>query len=487
MNGIRTWYRCNVETITPLHIGSGETLIKDFDFFVDNKRLLLVNRDRMFARIKELGDVKIMEFTAAIEDGNPAEWLKKNGVPLASIASRTAPIPKNNPPKDIHCQIRDAFGRPLLPGSSLKGAFRTAILRKIAKNEQFNVLQNIKPDKPEHADQWVANKLLGQDPKESLMRTLSVGDAVLPESATTVLPVEIMRQVPGNKFAEKHFFITVEAIPATTQASGVVSFDEFLPDQDKKEKCFNFKQRLSLGWLREACLELTTHTIETELTFLNGKKGIDGLPQFYKGLQKQLEDLKDNEIIIQTAWGAGWRGMTGQLLEQNDLTRERRKQLRLASQEKYLNFPFPKSRRLANENGRNLPMGWVKLTFTTKEKVKQQEEIVRLQKLDSLRQQEEKQKEEEEKARREAELALIREEERLVIMVKEATANQAGEQMVNTECYPKLNSLTGGDQKNLALALKEFYSRLGKWGKKKEVSKGQFIKVQKIKGILGES
>ncbi len=70
--------------------------------------------------------------------------------------------------------------------------------------------------------------------------------------------------------------------------------------------------------------------------------------------------------------------------------------MRLAPQKKYLEFPFPKSRRLVTVNGKHLPMGWARLSFTPKADLEKQEEnershtILQQKKAEEAKQQAEK-------------------------------------------------------------------------------------------------
>jgi CRISPR-associated protein Cmr6 len=102
------------------------------------------------------------------------------------------------------------------------------------------------------------------------------------------------------------------------------------------------------------------------------------------------------------------------------------------------------------------------------------------------KEEEKRRKEAEEKARLEAELEALPEVERLVRMIENANTDQKTEQFVNTECLPKLDEISGEDLKKLALAMKGFYERMGKWNVNKKRKK-QYKKVQKIRKVLGES
>jgi len=441
----------------------------------------MINSSKMFATVEKLGADKIMEFTQAVEDGDMVAWFQKQGIRQDRFAPYSLTFSGKKTPREIHAHIRDAFGNPFIPGSSLKGALRTAIIRKLAKaKDDFQV--KIKGTNPKYMDQAICGALLGRDPKENLLRTLSVGDYAFQPDQTSIQQVWVNRLTSKTNFAGK-FPIHIEGISNNTASQGTISFDEFLPDKDSEKKCFRFKARLSLPWLLEACRNLTRHTIETELRFLEGTAGkpVEGLSGFYTLLSDQVKNLSENEVIIQMAWGSGWRGMTGQLLESDNLTDDLRKKLRLA--DKYLPFPFPKSRRLTLVNGTDSPMGWIKLSFLPMEEVKKaekerQRQQISLQKEHQRREAEEQFRQEAE-AKRRSELEAMTPEER---EIAEIGVPSVLESRV-VEIYNRIDEFSEENKKKLAEVLKQYWETHGKW---KKGSDKQKRKVEKVKGILEE-
>jgi len=228
---------------------------------------------------------------------------------------------------------------------------------------------------------------------------------------------------------------------------------------------------------------LTRHTIETELQFLEGKVGrpAEGLRRFYTRLSEQIKNLPENEVIIQIAWGSGWRGMTGQLLESDDLSDDLRKKLRLA--DRYLSFPFPKSRRLTLVNGTDSSMGWIKLSFILMEEVKRAEREKQLQQI-SL-QKERQEKEAAEKARHEQKEQLRAEWEALSPEQRDV-ARLSMPDVSNEEVgaiFNRIDSFSPEKKIEVARKIKEWRIEKNIWAGQK---KAQLKKVRKIKQILNE-
>ena len=83
-------------------------------------------------------------------------------------------------------------------------------------------------------------------------------------------------------------------------------------------------------------------------------------------------------------------------------------------------------------------------------------------------------------ARRQEELAAMTPEERLISAVESGgNENQA------VELYGKLDGLDEPLRRKSAQALRAFWEKAGKWEKKKCTDK-QWVKVQKVRGILGD-
>jgi CRISPR-associated protein Csm5 len=485
---IRTVYRCDLQVLTALHVGSGDKLKEDFDFFRQGENIYIVNSSKMFAAVEKLGVERITEFGLAVENKEAGSWLQKNGIRLGDIAAYSIAFTGGRAPNEINAQLRDGFGTPLIPGSSLKGALRTAILRKLAKSRpEFEITAFGK--NPKYADQRVCGDLLGKDPKENLLRTLTVGDFSFSAEDMGVHQVRVNRLVTINNFKDK-FPICIETLKKQAHSNGLISFDEFLADRDSEEKYFNFKDRLTLAWLIDACCAITRHIIKTELDFLSKKTGkmVAGVRGFYEQLFNQMEGLNENETIIQMAWGSGWRGMTGQLWEQNDLTKERRQTLKLAP--KHLSFPFPKSRRIASINGTDLPMGWIKLSFTPIDKIRKELKKKQQQQLEL--QKELQQKEAAEQAHREKKEQLKAKWEAMFPEERDIAAMDAPgvtENQVNI-LYKRLHEFSPKNKISLARKLKEYWIKHKKWTKK-EVGQKKWKKVrernQELDQILGKS
>lgn len=373
---IRQNFQCTLETVTPLHIGCGEKLQKDMDFILESNQVHVFHRSRLFDEIKKMGGPGIAEFTNAIEEGSLGHWIKNKGL-LKKIKGYSATV-DNRPPRDITVQIRNGFGKPLIPGSSLKGSIRTAILSYLARQDKYRtsvkkaIIQysKVPPRQLKFSDQTICRDLLGDTPNDNLMRGLTVGDVAFQLSDLALQKISIDRMVTKKEMKTK-FPIFVESIKAGAKGTGQLSLDLYLPEVDRQKECFAFKMNIEEMEVLEAIRQAAMNTIELEVEFFSQLADYHStkMGNFYNDLKKKQNELNEKQSLLQVGWGSGWRRMTGPLLTQEDLNQNNfalRKNLKLAP--KHLDFAFPKSRKIISANGQNMAMGWVVLTLTPIEK-----------------------------------------------------------------------------------------------------------------------
>lgn len=144
-----------IEIISPTHIGSGKRLDPN-NFVVLGNTCYVINEDKLFRELL-LMDRKnnryLKEFTQQIE--NSSRSRRSDQFPLKSFLrmkrldnhvflEKICEYKLNadhEPGNEIQAIIKDAFSRPYIPGSSLKGMFRTAVI--------FNYFMRLKTESPE--------------------------------------------------------------------------------------------------------------------------------------------------------------------------------------------------------------------------------------------------------------------------------------------------------------------------------------------------
>jgi CRISPR-associated protein Csm5 len=134
-------YKMKLKTLSPVHIGSGETIGKT-EAIIDSvkKTVYIPDTVKLFGGLTELGlaeeyEIRIMGGTGFdllkfLQNNRvkPETWLSwvKYSYPLGSME------PKG---MNISACVKDAYSMPYIPGSSIKGAIRTAIVAAELMND----------------------------------------------------------------------------------------------------------------------------------------------------------------------------------------------------------------------------------------------------------------------------------------------------------------------------------------------------------------
>lgn len=172
------YWKVEIECGSPVHIGSGDTYTKSqYVYDVNAERVSLVNEKRwaFFLEEKGLTDSFVQELIRSGKHFSLYEWLRNqpglsgrgsmrtlfSKLRDQKILSEAIPVEAEGKQaiNDINAFIRDAEGHCYIPGSSIKGAFRTAILTKY-----------ILDHKSEYQREW------SQIEKEGLQRGKTLSD-----------------------------------------------------------------------------------------------------------------------------------------------------------------------------------------------------------------------------------------------------------------------------------------------------------------------
>lgn len=118
-------------TLSPVHVGTGTTLMH-FDAVYTEEAWHRIDLDRVLAR----PDVNAHALARAMSQPHFrwSEWLREAQIPLDEARAYSLPCPQDPEEVGVREAIKDAYGRPYLPGSSVKGAIRTALLWYLLRN-----------------------------------------------------------------------------------------------------------------------------------------------------------------------------------------------------------------------------------------------------------------------------------------------------------------------------------------------------------------
>ena len=364
-----TLFEVQVSTLTPLHIGSGVELLNQYDYAIyrgqtwriDHNRLLeaqKIDDPRQLAIISQRPPQELLEESDYRPDSPFFRYVLK-GVPRATGEGAV-----------LREQLKDVYDRPYLPGSSLKGALRTALAAGLWKQQGLRLDISRLGRNPKFAAQELEHSLLGANPNRDLLRALQISDSLPLPASQTLMVVNARVINRGGKLASP---IEMEAIRPDVTFELTMKVDTTLFSEWAKHAGLKFNAESALLGLPALVNRRSLEQARREKAWFANIPNAGGLISFYDQILKS--NLKPNQMLVCLGWGTGWESKTfgEQMFSSSQVREALLRQFHMARGRRKSEDPFPLSRRVAASfkkaaDGRvyetpALPLGWVLVQF----------------------------------------------------------------------------------------------------------------------------
>ncbi|HEY75205.1 MAG TPA: type III-A CRISPR-associated RAMP protein Csm5 [Thermoflexia bacterium] len=361
-------YRVKATLLTPLHIGTGRDLLHEYDFAVHKGRTWRLNEEALL----EAQDVDDPTLAEQLARTPPARLLRPEDFQRESPFFRytVRGVPRSVAEgAQVREQLKDVYDRPYLPGTSLKGALRTAIAWHAWEALGLRPRRTRLKPNPRFAAQDYERGIFGKNPNHDLLRALHVEDSQpVEEECLILLNARVLHR--SGKMASP---IALEAIASETVFHLSFKLDLALFSEWARERGLRLRGR---EWLEQLPSVVRIHTqqrIAEEIEWFQGVPGAEEVLDFYRQLQQAIPP--GSRFLLQVGWGTGWDDKTfGSRLRADPqfmegILRSRRAGgYGIARGRRRPGDPFPKSRRVAVRitpgQGRAIekpaaPLGWV--------------------------------------------------------------------------------------------------------------------------------
>lgn len=366
-----TVHDLTLSVVTPVHIGTGDVLRLDLDFAIgpDRATTRVLNVDAILAQ-----HIDTLLAEPGLTTRTPRSFLKPNDFDNAALFRYALPgVPRSEKvAAELRAALKDPFDVPYIPGSSLKGALRTALAWAAWRDTK----RQWSPSELGRSGSWAAQPLereiFGRDPNHDLLRALKVSDLRGPtRPGESLRVINAQARTVGGGGAP----ISVEAIRPDTVFRGQLVIDEHL-FAPPAERVLHFGERRR--WLDDLALRVQAHSqdrLGSLITFFEAAEGGETIAAFYRQLQRRAN--QPGMMLIQLGWGGGWDSKTfGSHLRENtvgfdEIIRIYRLQKRSRSAPpRKSGDRFPASRRVAVTYKDNVgqpaaPLGWCLLELRT--------------------------------------------------------------------------------------------------------------------------
>ncbi len=234
---------------SPIHVGSVEQKITPFEYIHSNYFVYHISEGKLsnLLQKKNLIDSYVSAVSRDSHRFRLLEFLKSKGITLKeselldlSGGRKTRLKGDASSLQDYRLFIRDGFGRLYIPGTSIKGVMRTAVLYNVLKKYKEenpsgfkkHIIERIEQSHPKNfrkkgefiwiQENWLENFTLlnkNMSPHTDWLRMLHVSDAYLTNDVETILiPVKVLKRDTSDwkykkEYSGKDTTIWIECIP----------------------------------------------------------------------------------------------------------------------------------------------------------------------------------------------------------------------------------------------------------------------------------
>lgn len=209
-------YNLNCEILSPIHIGTGDE-IDPLNYIIKGNRFFSLSLGNYIAA---MSDEERVAFEALIDKGNLIELRKyvaehvdpeRNSLFSVEVTPEIISL-YNDKVRDIQNQLlispfirSNGENRPLIPGSSFKGALRTAIISELAKTSNLP-----KPKDFIEENEFEGKLLSYRDGKNDPFRGIKIRDKTLPNDSTIIREVRNVSKKNGGSLQSNDIQIICE-------------------------------------------------------------------------------------------------------------------------------------------------------------------------------------------------------------------------------------------------------------------------------------
>lgn len=295
-----------LETITPVHIGSGDT-IDPYEYIITDK-LYKINLWKFISYLNTRDEGIFLKISSS--DMIETRKFIKEKAELSNITEYSMNINEDtyniyvNKLNDENNQLSiqtfvKTLDRSFIPGSSVKGPIRTALLFSMADKpitDTWNIQQNVFKFKNPHNDPF---------------RALSISDSPpIDHDNMLVCPVKTYarNKKKNDKFEATGLIALVEGIDSYYTGKAVKISHNINIDSDLQKRN-NFID-INADKIASSCNEFYQRVIEEELNFYENSD-ISYAYDTYEKLENDLHLFeKENAFMLRLGWGSGYNSLT---------------------------------------------------------------------------------------------------------------------------------------------------------------------------------
>ncbi|HIH77877.1 MAG TPA: type III-A CRISPR-associated RAMP protein Csm5 [Halobacteria archaeon] len=395
---------CRLDTITPINVGTGNQ-IGMMDIIQDDEIIYVINIRELFNFLKEKYGSRILKKFEAFVTGKTKtyyggrdtelsldKFLDKNQIFIDDVIDIPNIVKyKANAPFVIYRDIREQIKTnniPYIPGSSLKGAIRSALLWYHVKDNTDELIHSVRNDLNHHIPKkYIGNKFVEEffstkdgkyDAKYDILKFIEISDFMPAKNGNYNLSIKNVKtySLKYNKFEPKRYDNFVESVEGYVE--GRISLSPQIRLAIKNENEYpllkekldilglegdsDLKEEDMINHLKNAVKEFNTWCLSEEIKLCE-KASESKFPKILNGLKERNEE----KVLIRIGFSVGTIYQTlFKLIEEKDvrMAQEIVNKFKVGRYNRVIDAatreidpPYPKSIEITTDNQ---PMGWLK-------------------------------------------------------------------------------------------------------------------------------
>ena len=297
-------YKVGVKILTPVHIGNGSTLANNFDYAIHDGRTWRLNE----GAILEAYDAEDPVIIQRLLETPPGRLLQRSDFredsPLFRYVIKGTPRSSATGAQVLE-QIKDAHDRPFLPGSSLKGALRTALAWYMWDQLGWKPDRSRLGRNPRFAAQRYERDIFGSDPNHDFLRALHVGDSAPGKKGNDLMIVNGRVFHRGGRLASP---IEMEALRPGVVFTLEAKVDRALYSDWAQSHGLELGGKQLLEALPRVVQAHTQERLQAELDWFSHARESGRTADFYRRLRETR--VLPTTCVLQMGWGTGWEDKT---------------------------------------------------------------------------------------------------------------------------------------------------------------------------------
>lgn len=290
-----------LEVLTPVHIGSGET-IEPYEYIITDK-LYRINLGKFISSL----NTKDREIFLKLSSSNMIQTRKfiKEKANLSNITEYSIDVESgvqniykdkmDDPNNQLSIQtFIKTLNRPFIPGSSVKGAIRTALLFSMA-DRPITDTRNI--------EKYIFKY---KGPQDDPFRALKISDS-LPIDLRDMVVYAVKTYSKKDKFTTSGYNILIEGTNSDYTDKIVRIFHDIYIDSELEKRN---DIDIGIDKITSSCNEFYQNVIQNELNFYGSSKTSYAYDR-YKILEKLSSNIeKEKSFILRLGWASGYDSVT---------------------------------------------------------------------------------------------------------------------------------------------------------------------------------